>query len=185
MNPIEYIENLKKHDDYNPIEITTLTKGVDKYTKVLQIYHENFQEVPPYNQVKREINFINDKQDGLLTLWNVNGQKEWEDTYKGDKLHGLSSDWDEETGKKTVELNYRNGKLHGLCTGWDDGEKVVEEVYDNGVLLSTKEYLSDEDFDFDGDDNYKDGVYFVQATDSTQIESVFCLWRDRSESFMF
>ncbi|MCK9395292.1 MAG: hypothetical protein M0Q44_06860 [Methylobacter sp.] len=135
MNPTEYKKELIEYDDYNPVEENNWHENGHKYTKIIQLYHGNHQIIPPYTQKRREINFKDDKQDGLYTEWQDNGKKEWEVNYKDDELHGLITSWDED-GKRNSEVNYKEGKRHGLAIFWDDEEKEFEESYNDGEVIS-------------------------------------------------
>ena len=194
MTPEEYVKAIKKYDENAPIKLESWSNGKTKQSKIVQTYKEHQQVDESQSQKKFEINFINEKLDGLITCWDNSGNKIWEDTYKSGVLNGLSIDWanDDEyeydSEKKDIELNYLNGCLHGVCTGWDYGKIVVEEVYEKGVLVSTKEYISDGEYDeytYGNEGSYKDGVYIVEAKDSKKIDNVMSVDRDRNDIILY
>jgi antitoxin component YwqK of YwqJK toxin-antitoxin module len=75
--------------------------------------------------------------------WYVNGQREFEVTYKDEKEDGLGTEWYEK-GQKKSELTYKNGVFDGLGTVWyENGQKQFEGIHKDGKPISSKEWNED------------------------------------------
>jgi len=70
----------------------------------------------PYGKKYQERYFKDGKEDGIRTVWYLNGQKEWEEPYKDGELDGLVIGW-HENGQKKSEETYKDGELDGLVIG--------------------------------------------------------------------
>jgi antitoxin component YwqK of YwqJK toxin-antitoxin module len=58
--------------------------------------------------MSRQCNLVNNRPDGLETLW-------------------------DESGKLMAEVNYKNGAVHGLYTLYSWDGKIIEQIeYENG-----------------------------------------------------
>ena len=79
------------------------------------------------------------KEDGLWTKWYVNGQKNWEGTYKeGQTIDGLWTRW-YENGQKNYEGTSKNGKREGLWTDYyENGQKMTVRTYNDGKLMNSE-----------------------------------------------
>jgi len=56
------------------------------------------------------------------------------------KFHGEIKGW-YENGRMSRKVNYKNGEKHGKWIKWDEfGRKVIEETFDDGKLIESKEY---------------------------------------------
>ena len=76
-----------------------------------------------------DLNFKDEKADGLYTSWYENGQKESEGNRKDGKQDGLWRFWFS-TGQKEQEGTFKDGKLVGLWTFWfSTGQKWSEKTY--------------------------------------------------------
>jgi antitoxin component YwqK of YwqJK toxin-antitoxin module len=79
-----------------------------------------------------EATYKNDKLDGLTMAWHENGQKKSEENFKNDKLDGLTMTW-HENGQKEAETNFKGDKKDGLFVMWhENGQKMVEGKMKNG-----------------------------------------------------
>jgi antitoxin component YwqK of YwqJK toxin-antitoxin module len=88
----------------------------DMASRVHFEWYENGQKVS-------EVNYKDDKEDGLRTWWFDNGHKKEEVTYKYGKPVGTHIKW-YKNGQKRSEENYKNGKFNGLSTYWTiDGKE--------------------------------------------------------------
>ncbi len=86
-------------------------------------------------QNKNKVETIGTEQNHLIQWWHkVNkSQKCIEQNYKGGKLNGIVTEWNE-NGQKLDEINYKDGKLNGLATSWhDNGQKRSEKYYKDGM----------------------------------------------------
>ena len=79
----------------------------------------------------------------MWTYWNQRGEKESEGTFKAGKGSGLWIFW-HPNGEKFSEGNLIGVKKDGIWTYWSkNGKKESEEVYEDGVLISVKEWNED------------------------------------------
>ncbi|MCD7936842.1 MAG: hypothetical protein LUG98_08285 [Tannerellaceae bacterium] len=99
-------------------------------------------------QVEKEYEYKEGKLHGRETGYFSDGTIQYETNYKEGRPHGRDySYWFEYemTGEKILmrDHNYQEGKQHGkqytLRKSDDDSDYTIEEVYDQGVLISYKE----------------------------------------------
>ena len=91
----------------------------------------------------KEGSFEDGKLEGVWTYWNQRGEKESEGTFKAGKGSGLWIFW-HPNGEKFSEGNLIGVKKDGIWTYWSqNGKKESEEVYEDGVLVSVKEWNED------------------------------------------
>ena len=78
---------------------------------------------------KKELNFKDGKEDGLLTIWHENGQKSYEIKFKDGKKDGLWTGW-YDNGQKSSEGNSKRRKEDGLWPRWqEDGNLTSKTKY--------------------------------------------------------
>ena len=104
---------------------------------------------------------------GVVVKRYENGQKDWEQRYKGGVKSGRWIEWYDngqmysegsykdglkvgkwtkwyENGQKGVEANYIDGKLHGQWTSWShDGQLWKEKTYEYDHVIDYKNYQPD------------------------------------------
>jgi len=126
-----------------------------------------------------DLNFKDEKADGLYTSWYENGQKESEGNWKDGKQDGLWRFWFS-TGQKEQEGTYKDGKLVGLWTFWfSTGQKWSEKTYkddkENG--LGTAWYKNGQK---KSEGTYKDGWPHGPVTEwyENGQKSAESNWRD-------
>ena len=91
----------------------------------------------------KEGSFEDGKLEGVWTYWNQRGEKESEGTFKAGKGSGLWIFW-HPNGEKFSEGNLIGVKKDGIWTYWSqNGKKESEEDYEDGVLISVKEWNED------------------------------------------
>jgi hypothetical protein len=82
---------------------------------------------------KSELNYKNQKLNGLCTSWYENGNKTLEGNFKNGRPDGFLAIW-YENGQKKSEENYKNGYRDGLCAFWDEkGNQKNKIKYENGL----------------------------------------------------
>ena len=73
---------------------------------------------------------------GVAVAKYLNGQKEFEITFKDGKAHGLKTTW-YNNGQKISEITFKDGKAHGLWTQWyENGQKQWEGTSKDGKWWS-------------------------------------------------
>ena len=84
--------------------------------------------------------FINGKMDGVWTSWHPNGAKAGELHYTTGKQNGKFSTW-HDNGQIAVQGYYKDDTANGEWSFWDKTGRLTKElIWDNGKLLSTKEF---------------------------------------------
>ena len=87
-----------------------------------------------------EESYKDDKLDGISTIWHQNGQKKSEINYKDGKREGKSTSW-YPAGEIQQEINYINGEKEGLAISWyPNGQKKSEAIYSNNNFIETSWY---------------------------------------------
>ena len=90
-----------------------------------KIYYEN-------DQLKQQINYWDDKEEGLRENYREDGQLSSKSHWRDGKLHGTSK-WYWENGKLGDVRNYKDGKLDGLWTTYfSSGNIESEDCYITG-----------------------------------------------------
>jgi antitoxin component YwqK of YwqJK toxin-antitoxin module len=117
------------------------------------------------------LRFKNGKREGPMTMWNKDGSIIGQYHYKNDKKEGRQTNFSWDGSYKVDEVHYENGKKDGEDIVWNkegqiigklrwvdgkqDGvqtiwiikggirEKKLEEVWENGQLVSTTQVFSD------------------------------------------
>lgn len=84
-----------------------------------------------------QINFKDDKKDGLRTEWHDSGQIFMRTHYVDGKKHGTSSLW-RENGEISFVENYQDDVLHGMRRTWRNGQVWQEQFFVNGELAKTR-----------------------------------------------
>ena len=88
----------------------------------IEMYH-NF---PTFQVLDYETVFKNGKRgDKVINKWHLNGQKEYEETYKDHKQDGLYTSW-YDNGQKKYEMIYKNGKINKVIGKWNEDGSVME-----------------------------------------------------------
>ena len=95
----------------------------------------------PNGQLEYEEFYKNDKiVDGLYFYYHENGQKRTEGNFKDGKHDGKWVSW-HENGQKNSESTYKNLVKYGLwTTWWDNGQKAKEEEYIGGKRKKIRIY---------------------------------------------
>ena len=79
-------------------------------------------------QKQVEGSFKDGKQDGLWIKYNENGQKKREANYKDGKLDGLFVEW-HENGQKLFEVNFKDGEeVEGSEKFWNSKGEPVDSL---------------------------------------------------------
>ncbi len=107
-----------------------------KKNGVTTFWYENGQK-------KESTNYKDDLKSGLQVKWYENGKKMEEAFFVYDKQDGLRKGWDEK-GYPTYEGIWNKGTFSGLWNVWyENGEKWKEMKYENGEVISMKEWNED------------------------------------------
>ena len=86
-------------------------------------------------QKKFERSYKDGKKDGVWSWWFDNGQIESIKNYKAGKLDGEFTDW-VKNGNMFSKGSYKNNQSHGLWTYWNNKNQKTEiREYDNGKLI--------------------------------------------------
>ncbi|WP_179351527.1 toxin-antitoxin system YwqK family antitoxin [Winogradskyella vidalii] len=93
------------------------------------------------NTILEEGQFVDDKKEGVLKIYNYNGQLQSSETYLNDKLEGKANYYDDK-GALTHSLIYKDDKpFEGtkvIAGGYDI--KPTEETYKNGLVTKRISY---------------------------------------------
>lgn len=84
-----------------------------------------------------EQNYVNGKANGEWKIWFSNGQLRQTQTFKAGKREGVVTEW-AMTGEKRAEAAFLAGKRHGKSSQWHPSGKIIEQVYENGKMISSK-----------------------------------------------
>ena len=83
----------------------------------------------------------NGKKEGTWELWNNDGTKSEEKSYKNGEKDGTWTYWFD-NGQKKEELSYKSGKKNGLFTKWDENSKVLEKgTYESNLMVGEWQFL--------------------------------------------
>lgn len=74
-------------------------------------------------------------KDGPATMWHENGQKSAVGTYRDGQLEGSFSAW-HPNGQQAEQHTLKAGKIEGLSTTWDPSGKKTERVFKDGRLVT-------------------------------------------------
>ena len=99
------------------------------------------------------------KQDGLFTLYTTGGILIDYANFEDGERHGLTRQYDPETGSVTHVGSYQHGEMDGLWVEYnpDTGYILIEQTYREGVLHGpAKQYYSDGQLQIDM--NFENGV---------------------------
>lgn len=88
-------------------------------------------------QVLAEQLYVDGKLDGLAQAWHPNGQLRQQQPFANGVRNGTVIEWDE-NGKKIGEGNFVDGQREGVSRRWLEDGRVVEQVYEEGKVVSTK-----------------------------------------------
>lgn len=86
-----------------------------------------------------EESYKHGKKEGVSSYWYANGQKMMEINFKDDIGEGVSTAW-WDNGHMKERGSFKNGQKDGVWTEWywEDGQKISEETYKDGELISSK-----------------------------------------------
>jgi antitoxin component YwqK of YwqJK toxin-antitoxin module len=87
-------------------------------------------------QLTEEV-YVDGKAEGVWQTWYDDGQQRQQIAFKAGKREGLSIEWDKD-GIKRAEVNFKENKQDGMTRIWAADGTLVEQVYENGKLISTK-----------------------------------------------
>lgn len=99
------------------------------------------------------------KQNGLFTLYTASGILIDYANFEDGNRHGLTRQYDPETGSMTHAGNYHHGEMDGLWVEYspDTGYILMEQTYREGVLHGpAKQYYPDGQLQIDM--NFEDGI---------------------------
>lgn len=83
-------------------------------------------------QKRYEISYKNGRYHGAYTTYHSNGQKSTQQEHREHKAHGLGRGW-YSNSQKMYEINYKDGKPDGRWIHWySNGQKQCEQEYNNG-----------------------------------------------------
>ncbi len=85
----------------------------------------------------REEHYSGGKPDGVWKSWRPDGKPAQETTFKGGQLNGVAIEWDE-AGDKRMEITFVDGKRQGVTRVWRPDGKVVEQMFEDGRMISQK-----------------------------------------------
>lgn len=117
-------------------------------------------DVVYYDGIVKETGHWKDgKQNGLFLLYTPSGILVDYANFENGERHGLTQQFDPETGGITVEGSYNNGQLDGTWTQYypDSGTIAMEQTYQNGILNGpARQYYEDGQLQIDM--SYVDGI---------------------------
>ena len=93
------------------------------------VFEKAIQQYYPDGKLMLEINYKDNKRQGIYRLYYWNGELMIGRNYERGKIHGIAEEY-YENGKLMAERNYKDGKLEG----------VTKEYYWTGKLKSEKNY---------------------------------------------
>lgn len=91
----------------------------------------------PSGELRCRSNFKDDKRHGLEESWYRNGQLRDRYTYKEGKIDGLAESWNSD-GQLESRGSFKNGVRDGLQEEANADGKVIQSIYNDGVMLSIK-----------------------------------------------
>jgi uncharacterized protein len=93
--------------------------------------------------------WIYGKRNGSYESWFGNKQKQFELKFLDDRIHGPSTEW-HENGALRSQGQWLHGHRHGEWTWYDRyGDRTLEQVYDFGLVVSTKVLKDVEDIELE------------------------------------
>ncbi len=102
------------------------------YAEVRKLYYPN-------GQLKLEVNFKDDKLEGIKRYYESGKLKE-EANIKDHKLEGIGKAY-YKSGQLKFKGNYKDGKLHGLTKEYQPkGNVLYIDTYKNGTKIHRKMY---------------------------------------------
>lgn len=90
---------------------------------------------------ERLFNYIlSDGNEERVTFYHENGARKFEVNFKNNKHNGLFTIW-YENGRLLMRKSIINDTVHGTCSEWNKkGKLMFEYTYNNGALADTKFY---------------------------------------------
>jgi hypothetical protein len=111
----------------NEYDITHLIKKNGIYIKKFSDEKVNGEVFRMFGDMKAPLGKMKDgKKEGKWVDWYENGQKEYEETYKNDKINGLSTTW-YENGEKESEIKYKDDLITSEIEWSEDGKLSSEK----------------------------------------------------------
>ena len=90
--------------------------------------------------IKSEVNFIDDKENGLYTSYHTNSKKKIVVNYVDAQKDGIQKIY-YDNGQLGSQVNYKMGRREGVMTDWDiEGYKSAEVFYKNNYKVGLKKY---------------------------------------------
>ena len=87
--------------------------------------------------------FMHGKRQGVYVEWDEEGTIRSRGSHFDGQKDGVFSEWSE-SGQKLSERTYLIGKLHGRSDFWyENGAKKLESVFEFGLIMEAKGWLSD------------------------------------------
>lgn len=163
-NSDKQIYNVK---EYNSKNILLLSKQVNN--KQYLVLNGEYIEFHANGNKKKKLNYENYKMVGDITTWYDNGNLEMEGNYKiidNESQLFITNFWNEnavqkvsngqgvyveterETKKDTLKVigSIVNGRKNGIWKNYKEGFPIIEDVYENGKLISGKTTHSENEF---------------------------------------
>jgi antitoxin component YwqK of YwqJK toxin-antitoxin module len=136
---------IKSYKEYHN-DILTWQENYDEYGKyhgtnnsIINDNQNNIYDI--YTTMKKQTDYRHGIQNGEVKLWDSNGDISLEAFYLNGQYHGTIKLYNQKNLYQTIE--YINGKKHGqLITYNINGQITKEEIYQNDILIETKNYNS-------------------------------------------
>ncbi|OQP52622.1 hypothetical protein A4H97_25195 [Niastella yeongjuensis] len=150
LNLLSYVPNgtksaLSPYNEKGMMEGTQVYyygSGKEKETNTYANGELNGESVSYYpgEQKKVTVNYTQGKKDGYYIARYIHGGRQEEGWYKDNEPEGEWFSYNE-AGNLTARTNFLNDEMNGLKTEyWPNGKKLVEYLYDRGVLLAMTQY---------------------------------------------
>ena len=107
-----------------------------------------FEFYDPKGQIRCRGNFLDDKKEGVWTVWESTGVKLAEISYKNDLKNGPVKLWygsyidsGKNAGHLKLQASFLNGEYHGKYELFlSDGEKIIEVELNHGEIVKAHLY---------------------------------------------